>query len=108
MQNRHVRVKSHSKSKPVQVEIKPEIKKVLVLDSFKSYQVFENHPRNSINRYTVSVQDMPSWYAHDSFIVGSSVAIIQKVVIGELLSPGLAASFHSLICITNQEMSIHI
>ena len=68
---RHVRVKSKTTNKgPVKHLVEAEAEPSVVLDSLAAYHIFDKHPKNSINRYTVSVQDMPSWYVHDSFIEG--------------------------------------
>lgn len=38
------------------------------LSSVRDYDCFHDDPSNSINRFTVSVENMPQWCVHDSFV----------------------------------------
>lgn len=46
----------------------PNSLKARTLSCLKDYDIFHNDPSNSINRFTVGVEQMPQWCVHDSFV----------------------------------------
>ena len=80
---KHIRVRSISNQKRnKKEELKPLLQSITddasagsgdsksfkKLSSVKDYDCFHDDPSNSINRFTVNVENMPQWCVHDSFV----------------------------------------
>lgn len=63
-----IRVRSKSTNKSSS-EVKPLVIDESALCLVKDYEVFRNSATNSVNRFTVKVDLMPSWYAQEAFIL---------------------------------------